>query len=82
MDITLTIPNDKAETLYQAFKHAYGHELFDDEGEPREATTKEKVAFVKSHIVNFGKNIYHAYQTDTALKTAREGVVADETIVS
>lgn len=51
--ISLTVPNEKANAVYDAFRAAYGHDVEDP-------TTQQKLDFVKAKLISYVREIVHA----------------------
>lgn len=73
--ITITVPDNKANKVYDAFDRAYN----DPTVNPSNA---EKVAFVKSKLMDFIKDVVFADERNQATKTAADAVVKDEDVAS
>lgn len=57
--ISITVPNNKADKVYAAFKRQFGHAI-------ESPTSQEKIDFIKATVVQKIKNVVHRDETDLA----------------
>lgn len=73
--LNLTVPDAKANKVYDAFARAYNDPTVDPTG-------PQKLAFVKTHIINFIKETVFIDELNEARKTATAAVGKDEDVAS
>lgn len=74
-NITITVPTDKADKVYTAYKGMHG--------DPTEnPTAAQKIAFVRNKILDHIKGTVRQYEQRQAEQAAREGIVVDDAIVT
>lgn len=73
--LTITVQDAKANKVYDAFKRAY-NDLTQD------PTNAQKLAFVKSCVLNYIKEVVFADERNQATKTAAEAVEKDNDVAS
>lgn len=74
-DITITVPDNKANKVYEAFDKAYN--------DPTEnPSNSQKAAFVELKLIDHIKEVVYSYERISAAQVAADRITKDEGVAS